>query len=171
MPYNHADNEISSYDASHNNSLNLFSYYALILFSFTGLSTLIGMTDVIDIQDYTACGGVPIYQDGMLSELVKSKVDCQVYARECVFQYVQRHMDLYNNKRDKSATLMLQRRFEYNFRLFGVLNVIMLHVSSSNSPQVLHLVEVYKVQNEILSRIASYVFHLLNMICVTSKAM
>ncbi len=173
MPSFHKDDEIYRYDASHDNALTLWSYYALVLYSFTWLSTFLGMTDTIDIQDYTDSGGLTIwpFEDGKAAPAeTKSSVNPRVHVRKCVFKYVQRHKEMFNLKEKgadaKAGELKLQRRFEYNFRLSGGLNVIMLHLSSSDCPDVLHLVEVYEFTNPILRFIAEHSFSFLTWIFV-----
>ena len=178
MPYDHSDHDIHLYDASHNNSLSVLSYYALVIFSFTGLSTILGMTDTIDVQDYTANGGLPIWsdQEGMISihngMPTNSIMEPDVRARECALKYVQNHIQTYNQQdiiSTSKSTIRLQRRFEYNFKLFGGFNVIMLHLKSSDAPEITHLVEVYKVHNPIMRRIVSFMFQILAMIYVGEK--
>jgi hypothetical protein len=178
LPSDHGDNEIYLYDASHGNALSLISYYALVLFSFTGLSTILGMTDTVDIQDYSTSGGLPIWpveEVGKAAALTKSILNPQICVRDCALKYVQNHTETFHQKdgkscgKDSQKTIKLQRRFEYNFRLCGGLNVIMLHLTSSDCPGVLHLVEVYKVQNPVLRFISSYVFHFLGVVFVGSN--
>lgn len=169
MPSSHRDDEIHLYNASHG-MLHLVSYYALVLFSLTGISTLLRMTKIIDVQDYTESGGLSVWKEDKPITETKSIENTEVYARECVLNYVENHVKKYNlkdsnkNHQGGKISLKLQRRFEYNFRLCGGLNVIMLHLSSSECPDVLHLVEVYQFQNPILRFIGSNIFYALSSI-------
>lgn len=173
MPYDHGDDKIHRYDASRGERLSLISYYALVFFSFTGLSTLLGMTKTVDVQDYTSSGGLSIWnKDGNAAVETRSILNPQVYVRDCALKYVEKHIKTFNRKIDNSdggagspAPLKLQRRFEYNFRLCGGLNVIMLHLASSDCPDVLHLVEVYQHTNPVLRYIIDKVLSILT-ICL-----
>jgi len=46
--------EIKLHDATR--SLNIVSYYALVIVSLTGLSTLLGLTDIIEVTDFSRSG-------------------------------------------------------------------------------------------------------------------
>ena len=190
MPSDVSNDELFLFDASHENSLNLLSYYALVIFSLTGLSTILGMTDTVDVQDFSKVSGTSDNNSNSNSKgvtvwppkecsgddsdstqlLTRSMLDPKVYARDSVFEYVQRHAEMYNQKipheKDTPTVLRVQRRFEYKFRLCGGLSVIMLHVRSSTCPDVLHLVEVYRFNNPLFRFISKWVFHTISKIFV-----
>ena len=170
MPSTRKDNELILYECSHG-ELNLFSYYMLVILSLTGLSTMLGMTETIDLQDYSQNNGEVVWPPSKRSDegskLLKSKVEEQIFLKDCDLQYVQRHMNMIRsvsverNKHDTEVfSLRIRRRFEYDFHLTG-LNVIMLHLVSPKNPDVLHLLEVYRVRNRVLReffRLASSAF-------------
>jgi hypothetical protein len=54
----------------------------------------------------------------------------------------------YIKEKTNSKSLLLQRRFEYHFRLVN-LSVVMLHFYSPDNG-LLHLVEVFQFENSIL---------------------
>jgi len=161
--------EICLHDASL--FLNLLSYYALVFASFTGVSTLLGMTQTFDVQEFPFKSGVPMWPPSRRvdTESLKSKVEPKVHVTDDALQYVVKHITNQNrppasekaDNTEDDITLRLVRRFEYNFRLAGGLNVIMLHFVSSDCPQTVHLVEVYHIQNRTLRVFLHHVFRVM----------
>mmetsp|Transcript_12397 Transcript_12397/g.15702 ORF Transcript_12397/g.15702 Transcript_12397/m.15702 type:complete len:245 (-) Transcript_12397:104-838(-) len=154
---------IANYDGSI--LLNLLSYYALVVASFTGLCTLLGMTDTVEMEEYSGQGdrGVQVWP------LEKSNHDISLLARsskkeplirieDSVFKYMEDHVYRYTTDQkvakmsldDSGPKFYLKRKFEYHFRLVS-LHVIMVHFSCTYKGHTnLHLVEVYHIKNPFL---------------------
>jgi len=184
LPSNYSNDEIHVYDCCH--TLTIVTYYALVLLSFTGLSTLLGLTDIICSEEYVTeqpmIGGTSNTNN---ESLLSSTLDPSICVRPSVLDHLQKkhiltqRMDNTKKKeKDESTTvhLALKRKFEYDFRLIG-LNVIMLHiVSYTDTPstttstlnrkdEVLHLVEVYRFRNALLRFIMKLILNFFNTIC------
>jgi hypothetical protein len=167
LPYDHEDDEIFT------TYLSLISYYALVFVSWTGFSSLIGMTDTTDVQDFSKNGGIQVWpaldDDREKSTiLTTSLVDPQIRVRDVVWEFVVNHADQNSTasttallKEDSNNTIHLQRRFEYHFR-FCRLRVIMLHLTSSNNPGALHLVEIYKFQIPFAEKVLPFLVMKIN---------
>jgi len=156
--------EICLHDASA--LLNIFSYYALVFVSFTGISTLLGVTQTIDIQEFPFTSGVPIWPSSKCVDvdILKSEVETKVQVTDEILKYVQSHIERQDySHHSGQVTLSLVRRYEYNFRLLGGLHVIMLHLVSSHCPETLHLVEVYHIQNPALRSLFRHIFRFLGL--------
>ena len=130
MPTHYSTNTICRYDCS-NGMLNLFSYYLLVLVSFTGLSTLFQQTK------FLAAEKVPAYPHQLnVDKKLVSKRNPKLFVDKNVLDYIMHQTD--------SSTLQLVRRFEYYFGGLVPLSVIMLHFVCDKG--FLHLVEVYEVE-------------------------
>lgn len=139
-------------------TLNVLTYYLLVVISFTGLSTLLGMTDFVDAREMDekdqavviACGTENEKDEEItLSPLMRSVRDpTNVTLSIDALRYVAKQSSV-----DELSELRIIRRFEYDFRLVGV-NVIMIHLMSpakvEGRPRPLHLIEVYQFRNPIL---------------------
>ncbi len=169
--------EINLHDAS--NSLNLISYYALVIASFTGMSTILGLTQSIKVVEFAndqaptvwplaACDDSNNATDRVL--LLRSDLEPKIEVKNEIFEYIEMHLG-HSNKRN--GTIKLKRKFEYCFRLVG-LNVIMLHFTSTRShkksirvpdahvnEETMHLVEVYHIQNPLLRILMAHMFRIL----------
>lgn len=131
MPSDYTPSSLASFDCSAKGVLTPVSYYMLVLFSLTGLSTLLGMTKVVAAKEYpttAAVQGVPLASDSNTALRVE--------------KFVLDYCKQYTN----ANSIFLKRRFEYKFRLVG-LEVIMLHFLCDQDK--LHLVEVYEFNNII----------------------
>jgi hypothetical protein len=93
--------------------LTVMTYWLLVLASLTGLSTLLGCTDVVDAREVDA---LPPHA---------------LHPSEAMMAYVRRRT---------VEEMRVCRRFEFDFRLGG-LRVVMLHFRGASGR--LHLVEVY----------------------------
>ena len=98
--------------------LTLGKYYALVLATLTGLSTMLGLTEILDARE--DLDGVPLAPHPL-------------YPGPAILAYVARRV---------GAPLVAVRRFEYRFRLVG-LRVVMLHYRTAKDER-LHLIEVYE---------------------------
>ena len=151
------DDVIWRYDAS--KSLDIVTYYFLVLFSLTGLSTLLGMTETVEIQEYIVTSNDNEktkshkknldVNDGKDDDLcvwssfnskvqdiplklkneLQSKLDASIVITPSVFEYMQRHIQLHHD--NPNFKIYLARKFEYHFRLID-LHVIMLHFISTS---------------------------------------
>lgn len=133
----------------------MVSYYGLVLFSMTGLWTLWGRTKFLVGRDETKQGSDN--DDNVVSATADNKsssstclvaeTNPELVVRPVVWDYL-------HEQNPTSTQFTLQRRFEYDFS--GLLTVVMLHLSCDQGK--LHLVEVYKVENPIVRRLARAVF-------------
>ena len=107
-------------------NLTVLKYYLLVLASITGLSTLLGLTQIIDARE------------GLEPEEAALAESHALHPSAPILDYVARRA---------GGPITLVRRFEYHFKLTD-LRVVMLHYSSSGDAATgrapaLHLVEVY----------------------------
>ena len=138
------ESRIRSYDCSL--SLTTSSYYALVLVTFTGLMTCLGLTKFL-------VGREKRETIASSNRRVTAESNPDLVIQPGVFDYIAKAQGL------SSATtnFFVKRRFEYNFG--GLLSVMMIHlghelkessdVVSSGDSQT-HLVEVYRIQPTIL---------------------
>ena len=103
--------------------LTVLAYWLLVLASFTGLSTLLGCTDVIDARD------VDVINEREVDDVLPPH---GLHPSEAMMAYV---------RRKAGERVRPCRRFEFNFRLAG-LAVVMLHFRGETTG-CLHLVEIY----------------------------
>ena len=135
---------IVKYDLSF--SLNLLRYYLLVISSFTGLSTLLGLTDTI-CKFETDIDVWPLKRRklGQFEQsILKSKINPKIQIGDDVFRYIENHIvqDL-GRHGNEAPIITLKRKFEYCFHLTG-LHVIMVHFESLHAGErSLHLVEVF----------------------------
>jgi hypothetical protein len=134
--------------------LNLWLYYALVVFSLTGLWTVLGKTKFLIGRQEQDLGTttnkkttkrtplkLPLTSEATINDLV-------MYP--CVMDYIQQqHPD--------STEFYLARHFEYDF--VGLLQVMMIHISDNQGK--LHLVEIFKIQVPLLAKAAAVVKSLL----------
>ena len=145
-------------------SLNLLTYFLLVVISFTGLSTMLGMTDFVDIREIdekdqaAVIAGGKVEEDGeiALSPLLRSERDPRNIAVSVdALKYVAKKSNI-----DELSEFRVVRRFEYDFRLVGV-NVIMIHMMSpakvEGGSKPLHLIEVYQFRNPFLRSISQII--------------
>ena len=221
MPNSYSDDSIWRYDVS--KSLDIISYYFLVFFSFTGLCTLLGMTETVEIQEFISNDNEKTksikknlnYDDDLCvwfnspsrsaeendiwkdkikkRKELQSKLDPSIEITQSVFEYMQRHIEQHDNRKQqqnpKDVKIHLARKFEYHFRLID-LHVIMLHFISTSSntsnnhdgnaddtddygEQTLHLVEVYKCKNIILRHwldvLLGFAGKVMRFVCGTTK--
>ena len=170
MPSHATFKDYPIYDAS--NILNLVSYYALVVVSFTGLSTLLKCTKTVAIKDFQENGGVQIYPKASIDSQNKVRIEemlCSISNPELTLGddmmiYLQNYTCEDVKSDGKEDSLYLLRSFEYKFGLLGGLDVIMFHIAS-NDEKKLHLVEVYKLRNAFVNYIFSHLFHILGSLC------
>jgi len=130
-------------------SLNLFSYYGLVVASLTGLSTLLGCTETIDAR------AVQDDEDAELPRL-KSRRTLSLSLEKIVLDYLSQPPPITSGCSSTTVApscVKLVRRFEYHFKLCGI-RVMMLHFVSvrpdgkveydEEGKERLHLVEVYE---------------------------
>ena len=103
--------------------LTVFAYWLLVLASFTGLSTLLGRTDVLDARE------VDVINEREVDDVLPPHA---LHPSEAMMAYV---------RRKAGERVRPCRRFEFNFRLAG-LAVVMLHFRGETTGR-LHLVEIY----------------------------
>ena len=103
--------------------LTVFAYWLLVLASFTGLSTMLGCTDVIDARE------CEIINEREVDDVLPPH---GLHPSEAMMAYV---------RRKAGEHVRPCRRFEFNFRLAG-LAVVMLHFRGETTGR-LHLVEIY----------------------------
>jgi hypothetical protein len=103
--------------------LTVFTYWLLVLASFTGLSTMLGRTDVLDARE------VDVINEKEVDDVLPPHA---LHPSEAMMTYV---------RRKAGERVRPCRRFEFNFRLAG-LAVVMLHFRGETTGR-LHLVEIY----------------------------
>jgi hypothetical protein len=146
MPAHYKNKGIRSYLCT---NLNLLVYYSLVLASFTGLSTLLGVTDIVCVEENLDDGlRIPEFEsDPEILHVVlhpdtislDTGVDSTDMRTDSVTEYS-------NSTSCNDAKVI--RRFAYNFRL-PMISVQMFHVISDRNPEVLHLVEIYETKNRL----------------------
>jgi hypothetical protein len=120
-----------------------FSYYLLVIISFTGLSTLLNMTIVR--MAVVVSSDTPGKLNESLTALPNdftSEYNANLRIEPDVLEYCKQYTG--------ASSITLKRRFEYRFVLCGGLDVMMLHFVCNQNK--LHLVEVYHFDNEILQK-------------------
>lgn len=130
MPTDTCPTDIARYDCG-NGILNLWSYYLLVIFSLTGLSTLFKQTKFLVAET------VPLQQVNLIDdETIVSKHNSVLKVDQNILNYVVNQTN--------SSSLQLQRKFEYHFGGLVPVSVMMLHFVCNKG--LLHLVEVYQVE-------------------------
>jgi len=107
-------------------TLTLLNYYALVLATLTGVSTVLGLTEIVEAKDWEHDTGAGRSEH----PLDPSPTICEYLARRA----------------GSPATPI--RRFEFNFKLVA-LRVVMMHFRSAD-PERLHLVEFYEWRPQLL---------------------
>jgi hypothetical protein len=115
MPSNYKDRGISAYQVT---NLSTITYYLLVIFSFTGLSTKLQMTEFLESTE----------------DLDKGLNSPEV--TDDIIAFISEQSDI------PATELKVIRRFSYNFTLPG-LKVKMFHLSDCRPNGKLHLVEIY----------------------------
>jgi len=158
LPSEHTDNEIHLYECYR--TLNICSYYALVLASFTGLSTILGLTKVICSEEYSqgrkiASGSIsqtlpqhndvddPKNQDECSEAslqyvqdyklLLRSETDPSIHVRDSVLEYVHKHIlaEHMHVEKENSSIIHLVLKRKFEYNFRLIgLNVIMLHIIS-----------------------------------------
>lgn len=168
MPSSYDMDSLEKYRSS---SVSLLAYYTLVFFSVTGLSTVLGLTKTVEVTEFDDDESPQVWpiqledqQQGgdsnkNIDDLLKSKLVPDIAVDNCVFQYIEKRLAGRDGSNLGKFKITLKRRFEYSFGIVG-LDVIMLHVESRRNDEkndtakpLLHLVEVYRVQNSILREI------------------
>lgn len=127
----HGKANLPEYDYS-GATLNLFSYYGLVLFSLTGLWTLLGWTRFLVARHE---GNIKIDREALAKPLAAESIPDLVVHREL--------LDYVCDQNPGTTELYLERRFEFDFS--GLLTVVMLHLHCNKGKR--HLIEVYEVKN------------------------
>jgi len=119
MPTRHAGDPLMFSRYDYNARLTLLSYYLLVLWSLTGISSLAGCTDTIDAREVASDGKDELSTtDDEVAELALARA--------------------YIGARCGGAPRLV-RRFHYHFRLAGI-RVRMFHLATADE---LHLVEFF----------------------------
>ena len=136
---------LHNYDCS-GGALTLTSYYALVVFSLTGLWTVLGRTKFLIGRHEP--GRPTLTKNGM-----KAQHNPRLVLDKTVIDYLHaRHPD--------ATEFCILRRFEYDFT--NLLTVVMLHLQCNAGK--IHLVEVYEIPNPILRTIGRQLFSILGAI-------
>lgn len=144
----------------------VWPYYFLVLYSLTGLSTLLRLTDEVDAREFSVGDKAPIPEEG--SKWLRSERNESVAVSNSAIECCRRAGSNQRGKQkcedtEKLPSIRLRRRFEYDFRLIG-LNVIMLHFMTTastakggesellgaDSRELLHIVEVFQFRNPLV---------------------
>ena len=145
MPRNYAAKGLGHYEVT---SLNIFTYYGLVLQSFTGLSTLLGLTNVVKSLE-TASMGSSSSSSGVSCSSSLPEVEWTDDITSEIQSYLSSHSTTTASSSTPStaATTVVCRKFEYYFRL-PMITVSMYHLYTPHDDK-LHLVEIYS-QNSIM---------------------
>jgi hypothetical protein len=131
-------------------SLTVWSYYLLVVFSFTGICTLFGQTRLLKVADDLDAP----FNEEETNEGVSSEVAENLRIPPKVIEYIRNRsknlatsaaapVKLDDQKADvDNDAVVLKRRFEFDFG--GFLTVMMLHFVCSQRKT--HLVEVYRFE-------------------------
>jgi hypothetical protein len=128
-------------------SLNVWSYYLLVLFSMTGLCTLLGqtrmlyMSDTIDIR----------FEKGISN--VESNVIRGLHIPPKVLEYIRRKSNITNDTSVVEDEVVIMKRM-FGFDFGGYLSVIMVHFVCNGRQS---LVEVYRIENTLFGKITKFV--------------
>ena len=131
MPSSYTKETIPLFECS--KKMTTLTYYILVLYSLTGLSTLLRLTDFRMAQEF------PVDNSKEAEPPLTSKYNSLLRVEPEVLEHCKR--------KSNAQTIFLKRRFEYNFKLLGF-EVVMLHFLCDQNK--LHLVEVYHINNRIL---------------------
>jgi hypothetical protein len=123
--------------------LKVFTYYLLVLVTFTGLCSLFGQTKLTAQRK----------EDEHFT--IEDEREVQSNFHEDL--QVPPHVIAYILKTSQTTELVLKQRFEYDFGTF--FSVIMLHFVCSNGRK--HLVEVYKWNHPLVGLLADGIIGLL----------
>eukprot|EP00527_Entomoneis_sp_CCMP2396_P007111 CAMPEP_0198140174 /NCGR_PEP_ID=MMETSP1443-20131203/3380_1 /TAXON_ID=186043 /ORGANISM="Entomoneis sp., Strain CCMP2396" /LENGTH=224 /DNA_ID=CAMNT_0043802521 /DNA_START=53 /DNA_END=727 /DNA_ORIENTATION=+ len=155
-PTNEADggclNSFRSFDIS--KILNRVSYYALVLFSFTGLTSLLGCTKFLIGREEQ--GEISVEEGNIVAES-----NPELVIDSSVFEYIIKKQAQQQQFEDDLVTsscnhqFFIKRRFEYDFG--GMLTVMMIHLGCVGDEGKTHLVEVYRVKNALLRSVLRYI--------------
>ena len=109
-------------------TLNLWTYYGLVVSSFTGLSTLLSLTETIAVEEN--------FTDGLSCPEIENDPDIYdaLMSSECTGR----------------THPKVVRMFSYRFVL-PMINVKMFHIIDDDKPEKLHLVEIYQKENRLNS--------------------
>mmetsp|Transcript_26052 Transcript_26052/g.43465 ORF Transcript_26052/g.43465 Transcript_26052/m.43465 type:complete len:211 (+) Transcript_26052:43-675(+) len=138
LPNTHCSNTIAKHDAAP--VFSVLTYYLLVMFSLTGLSTLLKATKFRHAKEYSNQPPVT----GPLASLS----DRDLVVNESVCNFVK---DQQRGETTMDDCLTLERQFEYEF--LGGLSVVMFHLICQNNR--LHLVEVYQIKNKVLGAVVA----------------
>jgi len=135
MPSQGYFNDIEKYDCTRP-VLTMLSYYFLVLASFTGLSTLLRQTTIHVARDEE--------MKPIKAPAITANHNAELIMNQTVIDYIKQ-------RQSGSTDFYLKRRFEYHFGGLLPLSVVMFHLSCNRNK--LHLVEIYKFDNEWQRRI------------------
>jgi hypothetical protein len=145
-PTGYSESTLPMFEYSSGSSLlrlNIFTYYLLVLTSLTGLATLCRQTRFLaaDEKEETLSAKEPFV----------SSFHPELRVEPFVWNYIA----------PSEESITLQRRFEYEFKGFVPIKVLMLHIMCKDR---LHLVEVYQCDNRffrgLLQRVQQLMFRL-----------
>ena len=147
-----SDGSLAVYDCT-GATLNLLSYYLLVLATFTGLCTLLGQTLFLVGREELEAKKHPTEQSWRAERTKRQTQDDELMVDSTVIGYIQKQFP-------DSTKLILKRRFEYEFSIFA--SVVMLHLQCNQNRT--HLVEVYHIRNPVLRILYRKLFRMVHMI-------
>ena len=129
MPSNYKVKGIRHYLVT---DLNIWTYYGLVFASLTGLSTLLGLTRTIKVEENLNIGiNCPEFEsDPDILQIVVSPTA--------------------SSTTHSHAKAKVIRRYSYHF-LLPMFRVQMFHVISDDAPEKMHLVEIFDAKNGLSS--------------------
>ncbi|KAL7581306.1 hypothetical protein ACA910_006071 [Epithemia clementina (nom. ined.)] len=151
-------------------TLTTSSYYALVLVTFTGLLTWLGLTKFLVGREKVE----PIIDSSSssLSRRVVAESNPHLVIEPCVLDYIRIEQNI-----PSTSNFFVKRQFEYNFG--GMLLVMMIHLgvilndgssdtsdaAAAAAAATTHLVEVYRIQPTIVRVLYRYTFSLMSWCC------
>jgi hypothetical protein len=150
--YYSSGKELATFDYSRTRfGLNLITYYILVVFSLTGLSTLLGRTHLRRQRQESK-----IFISGDESADIKSEAHKELRVPPHVIDYILEQSRLSGQKSSSEVPeLKLTQRFEFEFA-DDFCSVLMLHFRCSYGKK--HLVEVYKLKTSLSQKLSNYVW-------------
>jgi hypothetical protein len=130
-------------------SLNLWTYYLLVLFSLTGFCTLLGQTRLLNVSDTVNIRfekDPPTEKSGVESKAIN---DLKIPSK--VFDYIREKSNDNNGASVQDDVVIMKRIFEFDFGSY--LSVMMIHFVCNGRQS---LVEVYRIENNMSGQLAKF---------------
>jgi hypothetical protein len=144
---------------------HLFSYYALVVLSYTGLLSLLGRTRLLVCREEMR--EILLGKEPQAAVVAAESFDAKLlYVPSRVVDYMlDRSRTLSNNHDAETPKLMLQKRFEFQFGNYA--SVVMFHFVCNNGFR--YLVEVFETHTWYGTAMLKFVDAAKSRLCTTPK--